>query len=465
MRRRVSLLALAITALAIILVAGGVGVDGEAAALVTRGDAYRDAYLYSIASDQYLRALERQPGDPAILLRLCDVSHRLGRLDDAARYADRAENAGASRAEAARCRARVAQAGGQARRAAEEWSIAVAERPDDRDARASLTDALVAAHDWPAAAASVQATIDADPGDTAALFLRGALLALDDPARALPDLRRAGTPEALALAAALDNPLGRANREYRAVAAGRVFLDHERLPLAWRAFAAATAGNPGYADAFAYLGATYDRLGDDALAAASLDRALELGPNSTIGLYLRGVFLLRRARWAEARADLDRARQLDPGNSAIALALGQASFELGELTAAHNHFTLALATEPDKFDWHLALAELYIGRVVHVEDVGLPAARRAVALNPGSARARAWLGWGLHLAGDHAQAEAELRAAIGLDPALARARLHLGHYLVNVGRIEEGRTELLRAADLDPQGETGARARQLLGER
>ena len=465
MRLRFGLLALAIIALVVILAADAVGVDGGADAIVARGDAYRNAYLYSIAGDQYLQALEWQPGNPAILLRLCDVSHRLGRLDEAARYADRAENAGASRAEAARCRARIAQAGRQARRAAEEWSIAVAEQPEDRDARTSLIGALIAAHDWQAAAANAQAMIDADSGDAAALFFRGALLALDDPMRAQPYLRQAGTPEALALAAALDNPLGLAGREYRAVAIGRVFLEHERLPLAWRAFVAATAGNPGYADAFAYLGATYDRLGDEVLAGASLDRALQLDPNSTIGLYLRGVFLSRHARWAEARADLERARQLDPGNPAIAFALGQASIELGDFTAARDHFAQALAREPDNFGRHLALAELYIGRLVHVEDMGLPAARRAVELNPGSAPARAWLGWGLHLAGEHAQAEAELRAAIGLDPALARARLHLGNYLINVGRIEEGRTELLRAADLDPQGAIGARARQWLSDR
>ena len=465
MRLRFGLLALAIVALVLILIVGAVGMDGGAAAIVARGDAYRDAYLYSIASDQYLQALDRQPGNPAILLRLCDASWRLGRLDDAAAYADRAEGAGASRAEMARCRAHIAEASGQVNRAAEQWSIAAAQQPADRDARLSLIGALVAAHDWPAAAAQAQAMLDAEPGDAAALFFRGALLALDDPLRARPYLRQASTPESLALADALDNPLGLGDRGYSAVSIGRVFLEHERLPLAWRAFIAATAGNPGYADGFAYLGITYDRLGDEALAGASLDRALDIDPGSPVGLYLRGVFLSRRAKWAEARADLERALQLDPANPAIAFALGRALVELGDFAAADDRFAQALASEPDDFAWRLALAELYIGRLIRIADRGLPAARRAVELNPSSAEARTWLGWGLHLTGEHAQAEAELRAAIDLEPALARARLHLGNYLINVGRIEEGRTELLRAVDLDPQGEVGMRARELLGER
>ncbi|HET7087214.1 MAG TPA: tetratricopeptide repeat protein [Anaerolineae bacterium] len=465
MRLRVGLIAIAIIVLAVILAAGSASVDSEVATIVARGDAYRDAYLYSIASDQYLQALERQPGNPAILVRLCDVSQRLGRRDDAATYADRAEGAGASRAEVARCRARNAESSGQASRAAEQWSIAVAEQPEDRNAQMSLIGALVAAHDWQAAAAQAQAMLDADPGDAAALFFRGALLALDDPLRARPYLRQAGTPESLALADALDDPLGLSDRGYRAVSIGRVFLEHGRLPLAWRAFIAATAGNPGYADAFAYLGITYDRLGDEALAGAFLDRALELDPSSPVGPYLRGVFLSRRARWAEARADLERALQFDPANPAIAFALGRALVELGHFAEADDHFVRALASEPDDFGWRLALAELYIGRLIRVTDRGLPAARRAVELNPGSAEARAWLGWGLHLTGEHGQAEAELRTAISLDPALARARLYLGNVLVNVGRFEEGRTELLRAVDLDPHGEIGARARQLLGDR
>jgi tetratricopeptide (TPR) repeat protein len=462
MRWRVGLLAGAIIALAIAIGGSATG-DSAAALFVQRGDAYRDGYLYSLAADQYRQALDRQPNNPIALLRLCDVSLRRGLPDEAEAYAERAGRAGADPMETARCRARVAESHGRGERAAEQWAIVVAARPNDREAHIRLIEAQLAAHDWRAALAAADAMLKAWPGDATAAFYLGALLSLDDPVRARGYLNDTQA-ETTALAHALDDPLSLANRSYRAVAIGRVFLEHDRLPLAWRALVAATAERPDYPDAFAYLGITYDQLGDAALAAAYLDRALELDPNSIVGLYLRGVYLSRHARWVEARADLERVAQIDPENAPVAFALGRALAEQAEYTAAEQQFARALAREPDNPDWHLALAELYIGRLIRVADLGVPAARRAVDLAPASAAAHDWLGWGLHLVGDDAQAEAELRAAIDLDPALARARLHLGNLLIDAGRIEHGRTELLRAAELDPQGQVGARARQLLGQ-
>ncbi len=463
MRWRVGFPFIAIVVLVGVIAGSGVN-NSSAAIFVQRGDGYRDAYLYTAATDHYLQALERQPLNPVVLLRLCDLWLRRGQVDQAATYAERAEGAGGERVDVAECRARVAQARGQGDQAAAHWSIVTAARPDDRVARIHLIDALIAAHDWPAATAAARAMLDANPDDAAASFYLGALLALDDPLRARAYLDKRRGEETASLATALNDPLSLGNRSYRAVSIGREFLEHKRLPLAWRAFVAATTDNPNYVDAFAYLGITYDRLGDTTLAAAYLDRALELDPESVIGLYLRGVFLSRRAAWAEARADLERAAQLNPENAPVAFALGRALAEQGEYPAAQGQFARAITLEPQNPDWRLALAELHIGRLIQVADMGVPAARHAVDLAPQNAQARDWLGWGLHLVGDDVQAESELRAAIALQPTLARARLHLGNLLIDVGRVEEGRTELWRAADLDPLGEVGARARQLLGE-
>jgi len=431
---------------------------------VQRGDAYRATYLYSAAADQYLQALSRQPLNPIVLLRLCDISLRREQLDEAEAYAAQAERAGADRIEVAECRARAADKRGQGRLAAAQWSIVAAARPAEQSAKLHLIEAYLAAHDWSAAQQTSQALRDANPADPAASFYLAALLALDDPLRARPYLDGAGSAEAVALAAVLDEPLSLGNPSYRAISLGRVFLEHDRLPLAWRAFLAATTENPRYPDAFAYLGITYDRMGEVALAAACLDRALELDPKSALSLYLRGVYLSRRTDWVKARVDLQRAAALDPDSAPVAFALGRVLAEQGEYVAAETQFTRALTREPDNLDWQLALAELYIGHLIRVAEKGVPAAQRAVDLAPDDARARDWLGWGLHLGGDDARSESELREAIRLSPTLARARLHLGNLLIDVGRIEAGRAELLRAAELDPRGAVGARARQLLGE-
>lgn len=437
--------------------------DPESAALLARGDAYRDQLLYTAAIDQYLQALGRDPNNSIALLRLCDAALLRGQTDEAAAYADRAEVAGADRIALAECRARLSDALGRPQDSAANWAIVADARPEDRAARLDAIEAMIAAHDWPAATEASRLWWEANPSDSSAAFYFGALLALDDPAQARSILQAANTPAAKALLSALSDPVGEIDRAYRDVSLGRVFLGDGQAHLAWRALADATASNPGYADAFAYLGAAYAALGDRTLAAAHFDRALELDAQSIIGLYLRGVFLSGRGAWAGARADLEQAAQLDPTNASIAAALGRVLAEQGDYLPAEDQLVKATTLDPNNAAWQLALAEFYIGRLIRVADEGVAAAQRAVDLAPDDASAHDWFGWGLYLAGSTAPGEAELRAALRLDPVLARARLHLGNLLIDIGRIEEGRTELQRAVDLDPKGEAGARARQLLG--
>jgi tetratricopeptide (TPR) repeat protein len=462
MRWRIGLIIIVIAVVAP-AIAGSAAGGGDAAALIQLGDAYRDGYLYTAAADHYLQARERQPHSPVILLRLCDIALRRARPVESAAYADQAERAGADPAGVAECRARAADAQGRAQESAVQWAAVAAARPGDREPRRRWLEALIAAHDWPAAIATTQALHGAHPNDPAAAFYLGALVAIDDPIGARAILLGADTNRSTALIAALDDSNGLADRTYRAVALGRALLAQDQTHLAWRAFVDATSSNPNYADAFAYLGATYAELGDAALASAHLDRALELDPQSAIGLYLRGVYLSKQSKWLEARGDLESAARLAPGNASIPVALARVLAELREYTPAEAQLVRAATLEPDNPEWQLALAEWHVGRLIRVAEKGLQAARRAVDLAPQSAEAHDWLGWGLHLSGDAAGGEAELRTALRLNPEFARARLHLGNLLVDVHRVEEGRTELQRAVDLDPMGEFGARARQLLG--
>ncbi len=79
------------------------------------------------------------------------------------------------------------------------------------------------------------------------------------------------------------------------------------------------------------------------------------------------------------------------------------------------------------------------------------AIRTALALDPGSAPARASLGILLGGAnGDMRAAEAELRRAIALDPGYASAHHWLGTLLVEEGRLTEATGELRTAIALDP---------------
>lgn len=460
MRQRFMLLGVVTLGVSFLLITSIAG-DAAISKYLQDGDAYRDAYLYSAAIDQYRRGLDEQPGNATLILRLCDVSLRHGDVAEAVAYSQIA--GGQDEIGLAECRARIADAMQQPLQAVEQWSIVVNGRPHDRDAHIALIESQLAAHDWHGAIDAANHLLEEGIDDVSASYYLGALLVLEDSARATRYLADAATSESIKLSLALDEPLSIANQSYRGVTLGRVFLDHGRTTLAWRAFIEATTVNPSFSDAFAYLGITYDELGDETLALAYLDRALELASDSPVALYLRGVFLSRHGELLAAREDLERAAQYDPQNASIAAALSRVLLGLGEYGNALQQMAQAVEVEPDNPVWHLALAEMHIASLIDVEARGVPSARRAVALAPDDANAHDWLGWGLHLIGNHADAESELRTALALDATLTRARVHLGKLLLDTARIEEGRTELQRALDLDPRGEAGARARQLLG--
>ncbi|MBI5767446.1 MAG: TIR domain-containing protein [Verrucomicrobia bacterium] len=123
----------------------------------------------------------------------------------------------------------------------------------------------------------------------------------------------------------------------------------------------------------------------------------------------------------------------------------------------------ALALEPGFARAHAALADVWSNRAQDAGQLGrfdsrgspeqvriVAKVREALALDPDSAEALAslgvahWLGWEL------ADAARELRRAVALNPNYASAHQWLGRVLLADGRVEESLAALQRAADLDP---------------
>jgi Flp pilus assembly protein TadD len=96
-----------------------------------------------------------------------------------------------------------------------------------------------------------------------------------------------------------------------------------------------------------------------------------------------------------------------------------------------------------------------------VEDVGLPAAQKAVELAPDDATALDVLGWTYLSSGRLSLAEQTLLRVIDIAPELASAHLHLGMTYLAQAHRDAAHLELTRARDLDPQGEVGQFAAQL----
>lgn len=88
--------------------------------------------------------------------------------------------------------------------------------------------------------------------------------------------------------------------------------------------------------------------------------------------------------------------------------------------------------------------------------------RRAVALDPTSANAEAYLGFTLHEAGNLAEAERHARRSLELDPANHWGRLTLSHVLAQTGRLDEAADSYRQLTDADPGYARGHYLRALL---
>jgi serine/threonine-protein kinase len=131
-------------------------------------------------------------------------------------------------------------------------------------------------------------------------------------------------------------------------------------------------------------------------ASEAAERAIALAPASSDGYFARG--LLRQGAhqdWAGALADLERARELNPGVSEIVVLQGSLLATLGRLPEATAALERAVSLDPLDARAHLSLAivGLGTGRL----DQALASATRAMELAPQNNRAARTLGFALLL--------------------------------------------------------------------
>src|SRR5216683_458981 len=132
---------------------------------------------------------------------------------------------------------------------------------------------------------------------------------------------------------------------------GRFFLDRE------------SAGDPNLAEAHASIGqfkreADWDWTG----ANASLQRALELDPGNSAVLNLAAGLALSFGRFEEAAELVHRAIALDPLNAGIRGSLAEICFIMGRLEEAEVHFKKALELDPDLAPNHEGLGLVYLAQ-------------------------------------------------------------------------------------------------------
>ncbi|OQY25845.1 MAG: hypothetical protein B6I34_01440 [Anaerolineaceae bacterium 4572_32.1] len=471
MRRRILVLLLAFLPLLLRLYPE----RDEYVALIQEGDAHASLKEYSFAARAYRQAATIRPGSPAPLLRLGNTFLAQAWYDRAQAALLMAHSSGGWTPELRLQMGQLYQGMGLKAEAIAQWEAALAQEPDLAQARLQLGWAYLSSELWDGASEAFEEILTRRDSVhrecwQSARYALGLLLAPKEPEQALHHLQiaaggddRAMADKAIILGADLQQIPPDADPAHAAALLGQAYLRVEAWSLARRMLAQAVTAEPAYAEVRAYLGHAMDHLGQPAEAERQLLLAVRLAPAETLPRYLLGLHYRRHGKPGEAALQFRQALEQDQRNAALYAELGKAWLAQHNYVDAEIAFRSAAELEPEHQGFQLLLARFYVEQLIKVRSLGLPAARKAVQLDPTDARAFDVLGWTYYLLGSPEQAENALSRAVALDPELPAARYHLGVVLLRRGRLAEANYQLWRAVDLDRQGYYRSQAWRTLG--
>lgn len=289
--------------------------------------------------------------------------------------------------------------------------------------------------------------------DAPAHYRLGLILTLSDPNRAVTELLHASQldpefdPAAQTLRTALNLSALAGTPSAQKVVIGRGLGLVEEWELAYAAFEDAVQLDEENAEAWAWLGeAEQHTAGDEAFS--SLERALELDPNSPVVRGLRGLYFQRTGSHRQALTEFQSAAKLEPGNPAWYVSVGDEFASLGNLIMALESYQYATTVAPNDAEYWRLLADFCARNDAHVADVGIPAAQKAVQLAPKDPKALDTLGWSLVLGGRYYEAKLFLLQALEADPELASAHFHLALMYLQTDDNDSMYEHLVLARDL-----------------
>jgi tetratricopeptide (TPR) repeat protein len=209
----------------------------------------------------------------------------------------------------------------------------------------------------------------------------------------------------------------------------------------------AVALRPDYAPAYTNMGAALRSKGRVADAVAAHEKAIAIQPDNPDAHFNLANALLDLNRPQEAAEHFRRAGRQSPGAN-VENNLGIALAAEGKLAEAVAAFRRAVAAEPGSARAHRNLGDALISTGQGAEGVGH--LRRAAALDPQNLSFRYDLAVALLEAGQAAQAIDEFGATLAIDPAFAPAHNNLGVALGSLGRLDEAIDHFRQALTLQP---------------
>jgi len=172
-------------------------------------------------------------------------------------------------------------------------------------------------------------------------------------------------------------------------------------------------------------GLSLQKLGRDAEAVASYDRALTLQPSNADNHHNRGNALYSASRYGEAAAAFTTAVTLQPRDGESYFNLGNSYDKLGQTKAAGEAFATTLALDPTDASaaYNLANALKADGKL----DEAVHWYKGALQADPSDGAKHANLAFALDSSGRFVEAEAAFGRAVTLDPNDASSYTGLGH--------------------------------------
>jgi tetratricopeptide (TPR) repeat protein len=242
---------------------------------------------------------------------------------------------------------------------------------------------------------------------------------------------------------------------------GRALGRIKRWDLAVKAFRKAVELDPGYAEAWAFLGEAEQEIGLDGFS--SLQKALDIDSHSSLALSLIAIYWRRQGDPGLAMTYLHQLSLQEPESAIWQEEMGNTLAEMGDSLSALRYFQSATNIEPGNAQTWMEMAGFCVRNGIEVRSIGLPAARESLILSPDSSQSLDMMGWVLMALDDQVSAERFLTRAVEIDVYNASAQLHLAQLYLEQENLEAAFSHLAQVLIISGEDEpVGSLARRLM---